>query len=461
MCAVIQPPTGTGLMNSKNIAVIGSGISGLSAAWLLSKNHNVTLLEADTRLGGHTNTVDMDVNGETVAVDTGFICFNSATYPNLVALFDHLDVAVHDTTMGFAVSRFSGGYEYSGGTYSALFGQRTNIAKPSHWLMIRDILRFFREAAADLDNIPTTQTLGQYLDSRNYSRAFVANHLLPMGAAIWSSDAGDVMDYPARAFISFFHNHALLQVDNRPKCGTLVGLSRTYLVAMVADGNFVAHTSSAAARVVRHIDRVDVHGADGVVRTFDDVVIATHADQALDMLDSASAEEQRILGAFRYTPNRAVLHRDPAAMPKRRRVGDAWNYLDFDKPGEQPNADSRRCLTYWMNKLQNLNTDEDIFVTLNPPADIELNEVAASFDYAHPLFDDAALDAQQELWALQGTNRTWFCGAHFGSGFHEDGLQSGLAVAEELGGVRRPWDVENESGRITISRPVALLQAAE
>ncbi|WP_198008611.1 NAD(P)/FAD-dependent oxidoreductase [Ahrensia sp. R2A130] len=448
-------------MNTKNIAVIGSGISGLSAAWLLSKKHDVTLLEADDRLGGHTNTVDMDVNGQTVAVDTGFICFNTATYPNLVALFDHLDVPVHDTTMGFAVSRFSGGYEYSGGSYSALFGQRSNIAKPSHWLMIRDILRFFREAAADLDAIPTEQSLGDYLASKNYSRAFIENHLLPMGAAIWSSDAGDVMDYPARAFISFFQNHALLQVEDRPKWGTVVGGSRTYLNAVVADGNFAVQTNAAATSVVRHHDRVDVHGADGVVRTFDDVVIATHADQALNMLDAPSAEEQRLLGSFRYTPNRAVLHRDPAAMPKRRRVWDAWNYIDFDKPGQPPDANSRLCLSYWMNALQDLGTDEDIFVTLNPPEDMELKNVAASFDYAHPLFDEAALNAQQELWSLQGTNRTWFCGAHFGSGFHEDGLQSGLAVAEQLGGVRRPWEVENESGRITISNPAAQLQAAE
>ncbi|MEN0041943.1 MAG: FAD-dependent oxidoreductase, partial [Pseudomonadota bacterium] len=222
-------------MNSKNIAVIGSGISGLSAAWLLSKKHRVTLLEADDRLGGHTNTVDMDVDGKTVPVDTGFICFNSATYPNLVALFDHLDVPVHDTMMGFAVSRFSGGYEYSGGSYAALFGQWSNIASPAHWTMIRDILRFFKEAATDLDAMPAEQSLGEYLASKGYSRAFVQNHLLPMGAAIWSSDAGDVMDYPARAFISFFRNHALLQVDNRPKWGPVVGGSRTYLEALVAD----------------------------------------------------------------------------------------------------------------------------------------------------------------------------------------------------------------------------------
>ncbi|MEM1317860.1 MAG: NAD/FAD-binding protein, partial [Pseudomonadota bacterium] len=347
------------------------------------------------------------------------------------------------------------------GSYAALFGQWSNIASPAHWTMIRDILRFFKEAAADLDAMPADQSLGEYLASKGYSRAFIQNHLLPMGAAIWSSDAGDVMDYPARAFISFFRNHALLQVDNRPKWGTVVGGSRTYLEALVADGDFAVHTNAAAARVVRHADRVDVHGGGGIVRTFDDVVIATHADQALDMLDSASSEERRILGTFRYTPNRAVLHRDPAAMPKRRRVWDAWNYLDFDQRGKAPSPDSRLCLTYWMNKLQHLDTNEDIFVTLNPPADMQLKNVAASFDYAHPLFDEAALNAQQELWSLQGTNRTWFCGAHFGAGFHEDGLQSGLAVAEELGGVRRPWNVDNESGRITIAPPLSHLQAAE
>ena len=451
-------------MNPLNIAVIGSGISGLSAAWLLDKKHTVTLFEADNRIGGHSNTVTMDVNGQKVPVDTGFICFNEATYPNLCAFFDHLDVSVHRTDMGFSASMARGAYEYAGGTYWGLFGQPSNLVRPSHWRMIKDILRFFREAPGDVGTLNNETTLMQYLERENYSRGFIDHHLLPMAAAIWSSKLDDMMAYPARAFIRFFQNHGLLQVEGRPKWGTVVGGSRVYVSKLLADSSIITKTGTGIKKVKRLANGVsltDVHGAE---HHFDQVVIASHGDQALAMLDDPSHNESELLGKFAYAKNKAVLHRDRRYMPRRRLTWASWNYLDFDeKVGASQAQDEKPplCVTYWMNSLQDLPTRENIFVTLNPPEGADIENVAAELDYMHPLFDAAAMNAQQELWSLQGVNRTWFCGAHFGAGFHEDGLQAGLAVAEQLGNVRRPWNVENESGRISVLDGNLVKEAAE
>ncbi|MEL6784321.1 MAG: FAD-dependent oxidoreductase [Pseudomonadota bacterium] len=448
-------------MNSQNIAVIGAGISGLSAAWLLSKNHNVTLFEPDARLGGHSNTVDMDVNGTTVPVDTGFIVFNSATYPNLLALFDHLDVPKHETVMSFSASLNGGSYEYSGGTYFGLLAQPTNIVRPSHWRMIGDILRFFREAPQDMKTMGDEETLAQYLTRRKYSEAFTKRHLLPMAAAIWSSKLGDMRHYPARAFIRFFQNHGLLQVEGRPKWGTVQGGSRVYVAKLLADSQITTRIAQKVVGVRRTPKEANITTADGVSQSFDQVVIASHADQALAMLEDPDHAEQALLGAFGYEQNHAVLHRDKRLMPKRRLAWASWNYLDFAPKGSDPAAEQDLCLTYWMNSLQNLPTKEDVFVTLNPSENRPIDHVAARFDYAHPVFDPKAMAAQRDLWSLQGVNRTWYCGAHFGAGFHEDGLQSGLAVAEQLGGMARPWTVDNPSSRIHVHEQPSLAMAAE
>ena len=448
-------------MRPQNIAVIGSGISGLSAAWLLDKAHNVTLFEKNDRLGGHTNTFEMDINGNTVPVDTGFICFNSVCYPNLIAFFDHLSVPQHETSMSFAASLNGGAYEYSGGTYLGLFGQPANFFKPAHWLMIRDILRFFKEAPLALDTLSETESLGAYLKRAGYSPAFAERHLLPMAAAIWSSKLTNTLKHPAKAFIQFFQNHGLLQVANRPRWGTVDGGSQIYIDRILDVSNIDYQTSCPVLNVKRLPSHVEVTTQLGT-QQFDHVIFASHADQALSLLDQPSLREQSLLGAFDYTKNTAVLHQDRRLMPKRKVTWASWNYLDFAPKGQSAaTSTSDLCLTYWMNSLQNLNTKEDVFVTLNPPEDIEIENIAAEFEYTHPVFDGKAMIAQKDLWSLQGVNRTWFCGAHFGSGFHEDGLQSGLAVAEQLGGVRRPWTVENESGRIFIHEPEGFREAAE
>ena len=446
-------------MQRLKIAVAGSGISGLSTAWLLSKAHDVTVFERDTRLGGHSNTVDAPSPEGTIPIDTGFIVYNTASYPNLIALFDHLGVETAATRMGFAVSLDGGGYEYAGGSgVSGLFGQPSNVLKSAHWRMIRDIQRFFREAEqltrTDADR---ALPLGAWLHHRCYSREFVDRHILPMAAAIWSAPADAVMAFPAVAFARFFANHGLLQVRNRPQWRTVVGGSREYVRRLMSAGRCDVQIGRGVAAVTRTARGVDVRLDDGSTSRFDHLVIASHADDALAMLTDASPQERALLGAFRYQPNTAVLHRDASLMPKRRRVWTCWNYVGLD-------ATDQLCVSYWMNALQPLPTKTDYFVTLNPPRAPAHSHEIARFAYAHPVFDTAALTAQRNLGQLQGQARTWFAGSYFGSGFHEDGLQAGLWVAEQLGRVSRPWAVENASGRIyngtsVTARPIA--EAAE
>ncbi len=434
----------------KNIAVVGSGISGLSAAWLLSKQHRVSLFEAGGRFGGHANTVDAPCSDGDVPVDTGFIVYNQATYPNLCALFDYLAVKTAPTEMTFAASLRQGAYEYSGTRLGGLFGQPENLLRPRHWRMLFDIVRFFRTAPGEIAGHSNELTLRELLHRGNYSQAFARDHLLPMAAAIWSMPAGSVLDYPAAAFVRFFENHGLLKVSGRPPWRTVSGGSRNYVQSLLSDSRIACHRSLPVVGVLRQPSGVRIRTADGAIWPFDHVVIASHADQALHMLSDASDHEQRLLSCFRYSRNHAVLHTDPAMMPRRKRLWSSWNYLELS-------VEQRRraevTVSYWMNALQNLPTRDDLFVTLNPPPSLDEAKVIVRFDYEHPVFDSAALDAQRGLWSLQGENRTWFCGSYFGSGFHEDGLQAGLAVAEQLGGVMRPWTVANPSGRIHVTAP--------
>lgn len=438
----------------RKVAVIGSGISGLSAAWLLDKTADVTLFEADSRLGGHANTFEVAVPGKpAIAVDTGFIVYNELNYPNLVALFDHLGVETQASDMSFAASMRSGRLEYSGSGLAGLFGQKSNILRPQFWLMVRDVLRFYRQAPA-LINDPSLQgvSLGWYLDTKGYSSSFIDDHLLPMGAAIWSTTAADMRAYPLQAFIRFFVNHGLVQLSGRPQWRTVKGGSREYISRIMAQFGGKVILDSRIAGIRRGPDGVKVLDRAGHMSLFDDVVIATHADQALALLADADADEQSVLGAFGYTNNTAILHSDETLMPRRRNVWSSWNYLST----QNASGNEQLCLTYWMNRLQNIDDATPLFVTLNPSRPVAASKLIATFDYAHPLFDTKAIEAQKLLWNLQGRRHTWFCGAHFGSGFHEDGLQSGLAVAEAIGGVRRPWSVENESGRIFLTPQQAL-----
>jgi len=445
------------------IAVIGSGISGLSAAWLLSRAHQVTLFEQDARPGGHTNTVDVDTTDGRVPVDTGFIVYNERNYPNLTALFDHLGVESRSTKMSFALSLGDGAYEYSG-SLAGFFGQPKNLFDPGHWRLFLEILRFFREAPGAIERDEGPLTLGDALIRRGYSRRFIEEHLLPMGAAIWSTPMERMLQYPAGSFLRFYRNHGLLQLTGRPHWRSVIGGGREYVRRLMADAGMDIHLDSGISRVTRRGENVFVEDRAGVIRKFDHVVMATHADQALGLLPDADDVEHDLLGAFTYQKNLAVLHTDRSLMPRRRRLWASWNYMKLS--GDEPAGGTRTdlCVSYWMNNLQKLDTSTDIFVTLNPPRMPDPDTTHGTFSYDHPVFDSRAASARERLWHLQGRRRTWFCGSYFGDGFHEDGIQSGLAVAEQLGGVHRPWSVADESGRIRLNPPagsVPLPEAAE
>lgn len=435
------------------VAVVGAGISGLSCAWLLSQRHEVVLFEADGRLGGHSNTVDAPGAGGPAPVDTGFIVFNEANYPNLTAMLAHIGAPSKPAYMSFAVSVDGGAFEYSSQGAAGLFAQKRNLTSPRFWSMLKDLKRFHREAPRDLDGLELSGiSLGEYLNQNGYGRMFMENHLLPQAAAIWSATGLQMADYPAAAFVRFYRNHRLLEVDMRPTWRTVDGGSRAY-VERLRDAFRGEIRTGAPVRQVRP----DPAGGAEVVtdagrERFDAVVLGVHADQALALLDSPTSEERRLLGAIPYQRNRAVLHRDTRQMPRRKAAWAAWNHVSAR--GDERLAGG---VTYWMNLLQSLPGDP-LFVTLNPVSEPDPDKVIAAFDYEHPVFNAAGIAAQEQLWSLQGTRGVWYCGAWFGAGFHEDGLQAGLAVAEQLGGVRRPWTVADESGRIRLpaTAPAAL-----
>jgi hypothetical protein len=434
----------------QRIAIVGAGISGLSAAWLLSQAHDVTVYEAEARLGGHSHTVEVPTPFGPVAVDTGFIVYNSVNYPNLVALFDHLGVPTKPSNMGFAVSLDGGRVEYGGDNFATLFSQWRNLVSPRFWSMLFDIIRFYNQAPRDLEGLEGDLTsLGAYLNAHNYGPAFQNDHLLPQAAAIWSTSVRDIRDYPAAAFIRFCDNHGLLKIVDRPEWRTVDGGSRAYVSRLVAAYVDRVRAGAPVRKVARTGQGVVVWDQVGGRQAYDQVVIATHADQALALLDTSSSAERAALGAFGYSRNLTVLHSDPTLMPRRRGLWSAWNYMGSTAEG----CDRQLCVTYWMNRLQDLPAHTPLFVTLNPIRPPDPAKTIQSEVYEHPRFDEAAMRAQRRLWSLQGEGGLWWCGAYFGSGFHEDGLQAGLAVAEAIGGVTRPWSVVGQSSRIHMKLP--------
>jgi predicted NAD/FAD-binding protein len=440
------------------IAVVGTGIAGLSAAWLLAKAHDVTVFEQDVRTGGHCNTVTVSTADGLVAVDTGFIVCNPETYPNLMALFDHLSVETVATTMSFSVSIKQDGardaLEYSGSSLRGLVAQPANLVRPRFWSMLRDLVRLYREAPTDLAAMGDL-TLGEYLASGKYGAALRDDHLYPMAGAIWSTPTTQIADVPARTFVAFCQNHGLFRLWGRPTWRTVSGGSRQYVSKLLASGGTLTgrvHVGTPVMAIRRTADGVHVQVADTAgghsTHTFDHVVVGAHADQALTMLADPDDDERRLLGQITYRRNETVLHTDARLMPRRRAAWASWN-------ARMP-APSGVCVTYWMNRLQALPTRTNLFVTLGAPETLAAgadHAVHATMSYAHPILDARAVAAQASLWSLQGRRRTWFCGAWFGAGFHEDALQAGLAVAEQLGGVRRPWQVANPSGRIHVGMP--------
>jgi len=431
---------------SRQIAVIGSGVSGAISAWLLQKHAEVTLMECDSRFGGHTHTVLVEEPGEPsqpLAIDTGFMVFNESNYPLFSALLRHLDVAVYPTDMSFSASFDDGALEYAGSDLNTLFGQRRNLASPRFWRMLLDILRFNRAAQRiPVSEIDNGQTLDELLDHIGVGQAMRDHYLYPMAAAIWSCPDGKVGAFPAASFVRFFNNHGLIHIADRPRWMTIEGGSSTYMNRLMDDLGDAATAGIPVNHVRRVADGVRVTLDDGHSAVFDDVVIATHSDQALAMLAEPTADEQSLLGAVRYQPNRVLLHTDERLMPRNRRVWSSWNYLGAGHGGQSQSV----SVTYWMNSLQRLATRRQYFVSLNPVVEPRAEHIVSEFEYQHPVFDAGALAAQRQLHRIQGQGGVWFAGAWTGYGFHEDGMRSGVEVARALG-APIPWESEVNASR--------------
>ena len=435
------------------VAVIGTGIAGNAAAWTLSKRYPVTVYDREFRPGGHSHTVSIDYQNVSISVDTGFIVYNQLNYPDLTALLDHLGVETIESCMSFSVTADAGAFEWKGGgnnwleTAQGLFAQPRNLMSPSYLWMLCDILTFNQQSVEDYKaGRLAGLTLGDYFRRRHFAPRLLTDYLAPMGAAIWSAPAAEMLNFPAENFVAFFNNHRLLQYD-RPVWRTVKGGSRRYVEKLTAAFRDRMRLGCAVTSIERTAHGVVVHDNHGRSDTFDHVVIASHSDQALAMLADADADERAILGAIGYAPNTVYLHRDVRLMPKRRRAWASWNFLRWQRRDSMAND---VAITYWMNQLQGIDEDKPLFVSLTPPFAPADELTFGKYTCEHPQYTRAAFAAQKRLADIQGRRHTWFCGAWTGYGFHEDGLRSGLAVGEALG-VFAPWR----------KQPSALAQAAE
>ena len=410
------------------IAIIGSGIAGLTSAYLLSRRHDITLFEAGDRIGGHTHTVNVSVEGKSYAVDTGFIVFNDWTYPNFIKLMDQLGVRSKATEMSFSVHDTDSNLEYNGNTLNSLFAQRSNLLSPRFWGMLRDILRFNREAIRDLDEqrIASDTRLGDYLQQRGYGSRFIEHYIVPMGAAIWSMSLADMLAFPLQFFVRFFKNHGLLSVSNRPQWRVIEGGSSAYVAPLSAGFADNIHLNCPVISVTRDGLGVLLHSAAGVER-FDKVIFACHSDQALKLLSQPSEAEQQILGAMPYADNDVVLHTDTRLLPDRKLAWASWNYR-LGSAGQNCAA-----VTYDMNILQGIQSETTFCVSLNQTAAIDPLKVLARYTYAHPQYSLQAVAAQARWQELMGDQHSYYCGAYWANGFHEDGVVSALRVARALG----------------------------
>jgi predicted NAD/FAD-binding protein len=414
------------------IAIIGTAISGLGAAYILNRRHDITVYEKDKRIGGHSRTVTVDYEGVQIPVDTGFIVYNERNYPELSAMFRHLNVPVQKSDMTFAASIRDGWLEWGARDTNAIFAQRRNLLRPKFGLLIRDVVRFNRNAEEIVETHPelTLDGLIERLGLGDWFRRF---YLLPMSSAIWSCPPCEMMRFPARTLVRFMANHHLLSASGQPQWYTVTGGAEQYVQRLTRSIATRIRVGCGAVEVSRSDGRVIVRDVSGSSDTYDHVVFASHGDETLRLLGDADAQERNALGAFRYQKNLAVLHRDTSVMPRSRRCWSSWVYRSDGNV-----QDPALSVTYWMNSLQNIPTETPIFVTLNPKAPLAPERVYDSHEFQHPVFDHAAIAAQPRVQALQGVRNTWFCGAHLRHGFHEDGLASAVHVCRLLG-AERPW----------------------
>lgn len=423
------------------VAIVGSGISGLSAAWALQSQFDITVFEAAGRIGGHTNTVIFDAPEGPVPVDTGFIVYNQPNYPNLTALLSLLGVASNTTRMNFSVSAKHRNVEYASHGFAGLFADLRNLVRPRFYAMLADIMRFYKQAP-QLAEAEDNQSIGEFLRENGYGDAFVKDHLLPMAAAIWSCPVGTILEFPARSLAKFFVNHGLVELGTPFDWASIDGGSASYIPPLIENFKDRIKTDTRVISAVRRDGEVHLTMAGGDTDVFDHVILACHAPQSAKILQDQDAQERTILSAFQTQSNHAILHTDSRLMPKRKRAWAAWNYIS--EAADNPAL----AVTYWMNRLQRLNTRTDCFVTLNPVTPPAADKVIAEFEYQHPVFDAAATQAQADIWDIQGRGNIWYAGAWLGYGFHEDGLQAGLAVAEEMSNWQRPWPFDRSQERL-------------
>ena len=411
------------------IAIVGSGISGLTCAYLLNREHDITVFEKNDYVGGHTHTHEIEYDGEELSVDSGFIVYNEWTYPNFIKLLDQLGVERQLTRIGFSVKSEKNNLEYAGHSLNGLFAQRSNFFRPSFMRILFSMRRFNAEARDDLGTLDPQITLGQYLTSNNYPREFIQHYIIPIGAAIWSTVPKQMMDVPAVFFIRFFENHGLLQVVNRPNWWVISGGSKKYVEKMIYDFKGKIRLSTPVKNVKRGIDSITVKfGSNGLEKeNFDSIIFACHSNQSLAMLDSPSKQEEEVLGAIKYQKNDALLHFDDSILPKRKNAWSSWNYLLDEDPNRAV------ALTYNMNILQSLKSDRTFCVSLNSGDLIDRSKVIKHLNYEHPLFTLSSINAQGRKHEVSGKNNTYYCGAYWRNGFHEDGVISALDVCKDFG----------------------------
>ena len=404
------------------IAVIGSGISGLSAAYYLSKKFKVDLFEQEDYFGGHSYTYDIKNQKKTIPVDLGFIVFNELTYPNLLNFFKELEVPFEKSDMSFSVSIQGSNIEYGGRGLKALFANKSNIFNFNFLKMIAEIISFYKSAPSLIKNNLDGVTLGSYLDKSNFSKYLVEYHIVPMVAAIWSMPFSKARDIPLKIFLNFFINHGLFKLKNRPQWYTVTGRSRTYVKKVLEKISGEVFKNYKVNSINRNENNVRIKIGDDYL-DYDHVVLASHADQSLKMLDKPTEEEQRILGKFKYVSNKAILHSDESFMPKKKLAWSSWNSISNS---------NRTCVTYWLNNLQNLKCDQNFFLTLNPISEINKKTIVKNINFTHPYFNSETLKYQKSLLSLQGKKRTWYCGSYFSYGFHEDGIKSAINLIENF-----------------------------
>lgn len=423
-------------MHRERIAIIGAGVTGLSAAWLLHNEFDVTLFEKNDYIGGHTHTIDVETDEGQLAVDTGFIVYNEKNYPNLMGLFKELQIGTQATDMSFAFSLDQGETEYCGSGLSGLFGQRSNWLNPRHWMLLKEIVRFNKIAHQSLKakSLSAELSLGEFLHTHRFSSDLQKRYLLPMGAAIWSCPVETMLQFPVHSFLQFFKNHGLINLRNRPQWRTVSGGSQQYVKKMLQLMANKIRLQPGATRVSRSAEEVIVNTADGI-KSFDHVIFACHADQALALLQDPTVDEEELLGKFRYEINHTYLHTDIRLMPRRKAVWSSWNYLAQSPPQSR----QQMTATYWMNRLQNLDTARDYLVTLNPYELPREEHIIAEMKYEHPVFDQQAAAAQEKLAMIQGKHKAWFCGSYSRYGFHEDALMSAVNVCKDFG-VSPAWE---------------------